>query len=158
MKRAIFAGSFDPFTLGHKDVTLRAAKLFDEVIVAVASDNGKRSCPIDKREEIIAASLRDIANIKIIRFDGLLTELMKKTDAEFLIRGVRTAADYDYERSLMGVYRSLYPKTEFVLLPAKAELSHISSTVVRELVKLNGDISGYVDTKAEKYVIDLYRE
>ena len=158
MKKAIFAGSFDPFTLGHKDIVMRAAQMFDEVVVALASDNGKNSRPIEKREEIISASIEGISNVKVIHFDGLLTDLMSKLEIKFLVRGVRTAADYDYERNLMSVYRSQYPETEFVLIPSKAELSHISSTVVRELVKLDGNLSGYVDTKAEKYVIDLYRE
>ncbi|MCH5163988.1 MAG: hypothetical protein J1F36_03140, partial [Clostridiales bacterium] len=78
--------------------------------------------------------------------------------SNILVRGVRNAADYDYEKSLMGVYRSLYPQIEFVLFPAKPELIHISSTVTRELCKMKADLTGYIDTKAEKYVRELYRE
>ena len=158
MKRAVFAGSFDPFTLGHKDIVLRASRLFDEVIVAIAASTGKNSRPTTKREEIITASLENVSNIRTMCFDGLLTDFMKKEGSNILVRGVRNAADYDYEKSLMGVYRSLYPQIEFVLLPAKAELIHISSTVTRELCKMKADLTGYIDTKAEKYVRELYVE
>ncbi|MCH5164381.1 MAG: adenylyltransferase/cytidyltransferase family protein, partial [Clostridiales bacterium] len=78
MKRAVFAGSFDPFTLGHKDIVLRASKLFDEVIVALAVSTGKNSRPITQREEIIAASLENVNNVHTMCFDGLLTDFMKK--------------------------------------------------------------------------------
>lgn len=158
MKRAVFAGSFDPFTLGHKDIVLRAAKLFDEVVVAVASDTGKTSRPIDKRAEIVTASFIDKQNICVMQFEGLLTDFMKKVGSSILVRGVRNSADYDYERSLMAVYRSLYPEIEFVLLPSKAELIHVSSTTVRQLCKMNASLNGYIDTKVEKYVRNLYRE
>lgn len=158
MKTAVFAGSFDPFTLGHKDIALRAAKIFDKVIVAIAEDNGKRSKPIENRKQIALLSLAEAQNISILTFNGLLTDFLKQIHANFLVRGTRTGVDYEYEKNLMSIYRSQLPSVEFVLLPAKPELIHISSTVVRELVRLNGDIKGYVDTKAEKSVIDLYRE
>lgn len=158
MKKAVFAGSFDPFTLGHKDIVLRATKIFDEVIVAIANDTGKASRPIEKREEIVTSSLSEVKNVRIERFGGLLTDFMRAINAFVLVRGVRTAYDYDYEKSLMGVYRSLYPEVEFLLLPAKAELMHISSTVVRELCKMNCSLDGYIDTKAEKFIRDLYRK
>ncbi len=157
MKRAVFAGSFDPFTLGHKDIVMRSAKIFDEVIVAIASDTGKKSHDISLREQIVKASIEP-SNVSVVCFEGLLTEFMKKINASILVRGVRNAVDYDYEKNLMGVYRSLLPEIEFVLLPSKPELNHISSTVVRELCKINAPLEGYIDTKAEKYVRILYSE
>ncbi len=157
MKRAVFAGSFDPFTLGHKDIVMRSAKIFDEVVVAIASETGKKSHDILLREQIVKASIES-SNISVICFEGLLTDFMKKIDASILVRGVRNAVDYDYEKNLMGVYRSLLPEIEFVLLPSKPELNHISSTVVRELCKINAPLEGYIDTKAEKYVRILYAE
>lgn len=158
MKKAVFAGSFDPFTLGHKDIVLRATSLFDKVIVAVADHTGKNSNALEIRKKIVEQSLEDVANVSITQFSGLLTDFMRKLDVDVLVRGVRSAADYDYERSLMEVYRSLNPNIEFVLLPAKAELAHISSSVVRELCKMNGNLGGYVDTKAEKYLKGFYME
>ena len=155
MKRAVFAGSFDPFTLGHKDIAERASKLFDELIIAVAADNCKNSQSLQARKEIVEASL-DVKNIRVVPFEGLLTDFMKNADASVLVRGVRSSTDLDYERSLMGVYRSLYPEVEVILLPARPELLHISSTVVRELCKMNVSLGGYVDAKAEKYVRGLY--
>ncbi len=157
MKRAVFAGSFDPFTLGHKDIVMRSAKIFDEVIVAIASDTGKKSHDISLREQIVKASIES-SNVSVVCFEGLLTEFMKKINASILVRGVRNAVDYDYEKNLMGVYRSLLPEIEFVLLPSKPKLNHISSTVVRELCKMNAPLEGYIDTKAEKYVRILYSE
>lgn len=156
MTRAVFAGSFDPFTLGHKDIALRASRLFDELIVAIAKETDKNSDPLSSRTAIVEMSLEGLKNVKIMSFDGLLTDFMDKNSYDILVRGVRTAADYEYERSLMGVYRSLKPNVEFVLLPAKAELAHISSTVVRSLCKLNASLDGYIDTKAEKYIRELY--
>lgn len=156
MTRAVFAGSFDPFTLGHKDIASRASKLFDEIIIAVAEDTGKNSQRIDKRMDIAKASVGDVENVVVTSFDGLLTDFMDKNGCNILLRGVRTAADYEYERSLMAVYRSLKSDIEIVLLPTKAEFSHISSTVVRELCALNASLGGYVDTKAEKYIRALY--
>ncbi len=156
MRKAVFAGSFDPFTLGHKDIVKRASELFDEVIIAVAEDTGKNSRSLSLRTQIVKASLEDIKNVVIKSFDGLLTRFLSENDCSILVRGVRTASDYDYERSLMGVYRSLKPDMEFILLPAKPELNHISSTVVRELCALDAPLFGYVDTKAEKFIRTLY--
>lgn len=156
MKKAVFAGSFDPFTLGHKDIVVRASKLFDEVIVAVARDNGKSSHALDDRRQIASLSLKGIDNVKVVTFDGLLTDFMKSVGGNVLLRGVRMASDFEYEKSLQEVYRSLYKDIEFVLFPAKAELVHISSTVVRELAKLNCSLDGYVDHGVEKIVADLY--
>lgn len=158
MKTAVFAGSFDPFTLGHKDVVKRASKLFDEVVVAVALETGKNTRSADSRMKIVELSVQELANVRIVSFDGLLTDFMKSIGSDTLVRGVRNASDYDYEHNLLGVYRSLYPEIEFVILPSKAELNHISSTVVRQLCRLKAPVSGYVDTKVEESVRKLYRE
>lgn len=157
MKKAIFAGSFDPFTLGHKDIVMRASKMFDEIVVAIALDTGKNSHDINARKQIVLKSL-NVDNVKIETFKGLLTDFMRENGINFLVRGVRNAEDYDYEKNLMSVYRSLMPDIEIVLFPSKPELNHISSSVVRELCLLNARLDGYVDTKAEKYVRSLYSE
>ncbi len=156
MKKAVFAGSFDPFTLGHKDIVMRASELFDQVIVAVASDTGKGSHAVDERKKTVSLSLPQTKNVVIDEFKGLLTKYMDSIGCKILIRGVRTAADYEYERSLMAIYRSLKSDIEFVLLPAKAEMIHISSTIVRRLAELEAPLSGYVDTKAEEYIRRIY--
>lgn len=158
MRTAVFAGSFDPFTLGHKDIVLRAAKLFDRIIVAVAEDTGKKTRLLADRKKIITLSLDEVENVEIASFSGLLTDFMKERGLTVLIRGVRNAMDFDYESSLMGVYRSLYKEIEFILLPSKSELSHVSSTVVRELLKIGADTKDYLDTKAEEFTRSLYLE
>lgn len=158
MRTAVFAGSFDPFTLGHKDIVLRAAKLFDRIIVAVAEETGKKTRSLSDRKRIIALSLDGAENVEIVTFSGLLTDFMKENGHTILIRGIRNAMDFDYESSLMSVYRSLYKEIEFILLPSKSELSHVSSTVVRELLKIGADTKDYLDTKAEKFTRNLYLE
>ncbi len=158
MNKAVFAGSFDPFTLGHKNIVERASAIFDEIVVAIAEDTGKNSRSLELRAHIAKASLSDLKNATIVTFSGLLTDFMKSRDIKVIVRGVRTAADYEYERNLMEVYRSLYPQVEIVLLPAESKFLHISSTVVRQLVKLGAPIKDYMDTKAEKYAEELYKE
>ena len=158
MNKAIFAGSFDPFTLGHKDVLYRCSSMFDEVIIAVAKDNMKSSAAMDERMEVIFQSVAGISNVTVVSFGGLLTDFMKHMGVKHLIRGVRNSVDYEYERSLFECYRTQMPEIEFVLVPAKNEFLHISSTVVRELVKLGGDIDGYVENNAKDSIIKIYKE
>ena len=157
MIKAVFAGSFDPFTLGHKDIVIRASKTFDKVIVAVAKQTGKNSRSLVARKQIIEASIGGLTNVEIAEFDGLLTNFLKENNVKILVRGVRNSTDFDYEKSLMGVYRSLFADIEFVLLPSMPEVNHVSSTVVRELVKLSAPIDGYVDTKAKELIKKLYQ-
>ena len=160
--RAIFAGTFDPFTVGHKDIALRAVRLFDSVTVAVALETGKRAVSVDKRIEIVCNSLIGAPNIEVEGFFGLLADYVKaKEKSEInnqkcvLVRGVRGTRDMEYERDLARIYREQCG-ADTVFLYARAEHEHISSTVVRELARLNAPIDGYVDENAIKQVYAIY--
>ena len=107
---------------------------------------------------VIFQSVSGIKNVTVIPFSGLLTDFMRRMGVINLVRGVRSGSDYEYERNLYASYRSQMPEIEFVLLPAKNEFLHVSSTVVRELVRLNGCIDGYVDNNAKDEIIKLYKE
>lgn len=152
MKKAIFAGSFDPLTLGHIDLICRAEKLFGNVIVAVAQCSSKNVLPVEKRVDIIKASLPDI---EVKSFDGMLTDFLKKEGAGILVRGLRTAADYEYEKNLECIYKK-FADLEVCYLMSSPQLSCVSSSAVREILRAGGDISGFVDTKAEKMIRDYY--
>ena len=157
--KAIFAGAFDPFTVGHKDIALRAARLFDSVTVAVAVETGKHSISADKRIDIARQSVSNAMNIEVVGFSGLLADFVKdlllKGEKCALVRGLRGARDIEYERDLMRIYREQCG-VDTVFLYALAEHEHISSTVVRELARLNAPIDGYVDDGTIKQIYAIY--
>lgn len=152
MKRAVIAGSFNPFTLGHKELYDRAKQLFDEVIIAVAEVTDKATLSTQKRMEIIRATIKD-AQIKC--FDGLLTDFLKAEKADVLVRGIRNTVDFEYEKNLDSVYKT-FCDVEIVYLIPSVEKFSFSSTIVRSLLKAGGDISRFVDTKAEKLIRNYY--
>lgn len=135
-KIAVFAGSFDPFTLGHLDIARRAASLFDELWILVAVNASKKSMLDPKsRVVLIRKACPEIKNLKIAEFDGLTTDFMKQVGAQYLVRGVRGAQDMDYEQSVAWNNKILYPECETVYLGSAPEHLSVSSTVVRELLK-----------------------
>ena len=143
--RALFPGTFDPLTLGHQDLIERASRLFDEVIVAIAMSPGKR--PLFSLEERLALAQRACAaypGVRVEAFSGLLVDFARHTRANVLVRGVRSMSDFDYENQLSGMYRQMLPELEMILLPARPELSAISSTLVREVALHGGDVSPFV--------------
>ncbi|MDE6029644.1 MAG: pantetheine-phosphate adenylyltransferase [Clostridiales bacterium] len=155
--KAIFAGTFDPFTLGHRNIVERAAKLFDSVIIAVADDTGKNTAPLAVRTEIAAAAVAGIANATVESFSGLLTDYVASKGDCVLVRGVRNSNDLEYERDLTAVYKSLCG-VESVILITDAAYGHISSTVVRTVAALGGAVSGYVVPSTEKQILQVYRK
>lgn len=144
MKTAIISGTFDPITVGHLDVILRASKLFDKVVVAV-SDNNSKTCflPNDIRFNAVKESVKDIKNVCVERCDGLLAEFCKTYENPVIVRGARTGSEFDYERSLFVINKDL-GAPETVILPAESGMDHISSTYVRELLKYNKSIKNAV--------------
>lgn len=153
--KAIFAGTFDPFTLGHRSITERALALFGNVTIAVASDTGKNTVSLLERAEIARVATFGLRGIKIEPFSGLLSEYLAANGECVLVRGVRGMRDTEYERDLSRVYKSLCGK-DTVFFMTDAPYEHISSTVVRELVKLGGDISGYVVPQSAELIKKLY--
>lgn len=135
-KIAVFAGSFDPFTLGHLDIVKRASALFDEVFVLLAVNASKKYLlPDFARKELVCKSVEGIDNVKVDSFDGLTVDFMKRVGAKFLVRGIRGASDVEYEQNVAWNNRILYPECETVFLSSAPEHLMVSSTVVRELLK-----------------------
>jgi pantetheine-phosphate adenylyltransferase len=145
MKIAIYPGTFNPITNGHTDLVERASGLFDKIIVAVGTNTQKgNSLPTKKRVELANKVLGHLENVEITSFDGLLTDFVSKKGANIILRGLRTVADFEYEFQLVGMNRVLNPDIETVFLAPAEHLSYISSTLVREIAHLGGDISKFV--------------
>ena len=146
MKRtAVYSGTFDPITLGHEDVARRAAGLFDELIIAVAVAHHKTTrFSLSQRIALAQAALADQPHIRVMPFDGLIMDFCRQQSACAVVRGIRNLTDFDYEAQMAAMNRKLHPGVETVLLLPQAELQCISSTLVREISKLGGDVSGMV--------------
>lgn len=153
--KAIFPGTFDPFTCGHRDIAERAAKIFGGVVVAVAVATGKNTASIENRTDIARQCVKDIPGAEVVAFDGLLSDFISSVGECVIVRGVRNVADCEYERDHARIYKSLCGADELCLFTAP-EFSHISSSVVRELAKLGADISGYVPPCAIKRIKEIY--
>lgn len=143
--RAAYTGTFDPITNGHADVIRRAARIFPEVLVAVANNTSKKSIftPAE-REELARQVLGDLDNVKVVRTSGLIVNFARENDVQVLVRGVRGVGDYEYEKQMAVMNRHLAPEVETVFLAPSPEYAHISSTLVREIAFLNGKITGLV--------------
>ena len=145
MVTAIYPGTFDPITNGHVDVAQRAAKLFDEVIIAVAERKAEKTLfTKDERLFFVNNLFSNIGNIKSISFDGLVTDLAREKSAKILVRGVRTILDFDYEFKMAGMNKKLYTDIETVFLTPTENFNYISSSLVREIAVLGGDVSLFV--------------
>ncbi len=147
MRIAVYPGTFNPITNGHTDLVERAAGLFDKIIVAVVGHNQQKAntLPTSERVDLANKVLSHLDNVEVIAFDSLLTEFVKEYDANIILRGLRTVADFEYEFQLVGMNRVLDPSIETVFLAPAEHLSYISSTLVREIASYGGDISKFVD-------------
>lgn len=145
MRRAIYPGSFDPVTNGHFDVLQRAARLFDEVIVAVAVNDQKRGLfSTTERVELLAKVAADLPNVRVAHFDGLLVEFAKSEGAGALIRGLRAISDFEFEFQMALMNRKLKPEIETVFLMPREEYTYLSSRIVKEIAKLGGEVDAFV--------------
>lgn len=144
-KIAIYPGTFDPITNGHLDVIKRASKLFERLIVAVASSEDKSPIfSLDERVTMAKTALANHDNLEVVGFNSLLTDLLKKHNARAVIRGLRAVSDFEYEFMLAGMNRKLMPEIESIYLMPSEEYMFLSSSFVREVAKLKGDVSGFV--------------
>ena len=142
---AVYSGTFDPLTLGHEDVVRRAAGLFDQLIIAVAAAHHKKTLfSLDVRVQLAQLALESIANVKVVPFDGLIMDFCRDQRATAVVRGIRNMADFDYEAQMAAMNRKLRPEVETVFLLPDANVQCISSTLVREISKLGGDVSQMV--------------
>lgn len=142
---AVYPGTFDPITLGHEDIVRRAAALFGEVIIAVARAHHKKTLfTLDERLELARDTASRYGNVKVEPFEGLVTEFVVARGGRAMVRGVRGVTDFDYEAQLAGMNRNLVSGVETVFLTPAATLQSISSTLVREISQLGGDVAPYV--------------
>lgn len=142
---AVYPGTFDPFTRGHEDLVRRSALMFDKVIVAIAQSHGKT--PIFSLEERVAIAreiLAPFSNVEVVGFDGLLMDFLRHHKARLILRGLRAVSDFEYEFQMAGMNRQLFPDVETVFMTPADEYMFISATMVREIAKLGGDVSKFV--------------
>jgi pantetheine-phosphate adenylyltransferase len=145
-QRAIYPGTFDPMTKGHIDLIERACQLFDEIVIAIAASEAKNPLfTLDERIQIAEKIFEGNDKVKVIGFSGLLVNLAKDNDAKILIRGLRVVADFEYEFQLANMNRAMMPELESVFLTPKEQYSYISSSLVKEICKMGGDVSKFVD-------------
>jgi pantetheine-phosphate adenylyltransferase len=141
----IYPGTFDPITNGHVDLAERAAKLFDRVVVAIAHSEKKTPLfDLEHRVALCEASLRHLDNVEVVGFSNLLTDFARSQDARCVLRGLRAVADFEYEFQLANMNRAMYPEFESIFLTPAEHLSYISSSLVREIASLGGDITPFV--------------
>jgi pantetheine-phosphate adenylyltransferase len=144
-KIAVFPGSFDPFTIGHEGIVLRALGLFDEIIIAVGANALKKSYyPLSVRKEMISKVFQNEPRISVDHYEGLTVDFCRKNGANFLLRGLRTAADFEFERAIAQVNRAMTPEVESVFLLTIPEHTPINSTIVRDIIRSGGDASRFV--------------
>ncbi len=145
MNRAVFPGSFDPITLGHVSVVNRALPLFDEIIIAIGINSEKRSMFSSlQRKQWVEKVFKDEPKVRVDTFEGLTVDYCKKVHARFILRGLRTSADFEFERGIGQVNRKLAPQIDTIFILTEAEYTPVSSSIVRDVVRHGGDISGLV--------------
>lgn len=155
MRVAVYPGSFDPITNGHLDVIKRAAALFDKVVVGILINQSKRPMfSLEERAEIIREILKDMPNVEVAYFSGLVVDFAREHGANVLIRGLRSAVDFEYEFQMAQINRDLAPEVDTLFLASDPSYSYISSSAVKELVSFQQDVTKYVPG----YVIERLKE
>ncbi|MGB5305409.1 MAG: pantetheine-phosphate adenylyltransferase [Gammaproteobacteria bacterium] len=155
MDTVVYPGTFDPITNGHADLVERAARLFDKVIVAVAVNPDKQAAfPIETRVTLAREVLGHIDNVEVCSFDNLLVDFLHQKDAGMILRGLRAVSDFEYEFQLAGMNRHLAPEIETLFLTPAEQYSYISSSLVREIAVLGGDVSPFVHKKVVAALLD----
>lgn len=153
---AIYPGTFDPITLGHSDLVERASRLFDHIIVALAANPGKQPVfSLDERLTLARTALTELPCVEVCVIDGLLVDFARQKGANVIIRGLRAVSDFEYEFQLAGMNRKLAPDIETLFLTPAEQYSYISSSLVREVASLGGDVSAFVH---EKIMAELRRK
>jgi pantetheine-phosphate adenylyltransferase len=159
MKLCIYPGTFDPVTYGHLDVLERAAKLFEHVTVAVAISSTKDALfTADQRVELVRANLGHLPNVDVLSFEGLLVEFARRQKAHAIIRGLRALSDFEFEFNMALMNRHLEPNVETLFVMPKEAYSYTSSTLVKQIAKLGGDVAKFVPPNVAEALQQRYRE
>ena len=144
-KSIIYPGTFDPITNGHTDIIARASRIFDHVVVAIAGSTGKNTVfSTDERLDLAGQVLSEFDNVSVKRFDGLLVKFVAEQQATMVLRGLRAVSDFEYEFQLAGMNRALNSEIDTVFLTPSEKFTYISSSLIREISKLGGDVSTFV--------------
>ncbi len=159
MTTVVYPGSFNPFTYGHANLVERALNLFDKVIVGIGTSVDKETdTRFHERVELCRVSLAEFGDrVEVKKFSGLLVDFVRSNNTRFILRGLRTLTDYDYEFQMLEMNRHLDPEIEYVLLPTASQWSFLSSKRVREIASLGGDISAFVHPKVAAHLTQSYR-
>ena len=159
MVSAIYPGSFDPVTYGHLDIIKRSADIVDELIVGVLYNKAKIPLfSVEERVKMLGEATKDLGNVKIVPFEGLLIDFAKQMDAKVIVRGLRAITDFEYELQMAQTNRKLNPEVETLFMTTSLEYSYLSSTTVKEVASFDGDISQFVPEFVAKKVTDKIKE
>ena len=154
-KIAIFPGSFDPFTIGHENIVLRSLDLFDKIIVAVGVNSGKTALlSAGSRVKMINEIFRKVEKVSCDSFEGLTVDFCKSVNANYMLRGIRTAADFEYERAIAQINKRMLPEVESVFLLTSPEHTPVNSTIIRDIIRNGGDASQFLPAGVDikKYI------
>jgi pantetheine-phosphate adenylyltransferase len=155
---AVFPGTFDPITLGHEDMVRRAARLFERVILAVAAGHHKKTLfSVQERLAMARTALADVPGLEVLEFHGLLRDFVQANAAQVMVRGLRSVTDFDYEMQLAGMNRNLMPDVETVFLTPCDKYQYVSSTLVREIATLGGEVDQFVSPNVHQRLLDKLR-
>ena len=149
MKIALFPGSFDPVTKAHVDILKRALPLFDKVVIGIGLNSTKAAyLTLEKRKEMLRAIFADEPKVEVQTYEGLTVEFCKKIQSNYLIRGIRTVSDFEYEKAIAQMNHALEPEIESIFIVSKPGYSSISSTIVRDIMRNNGDVQQFIPKEA----------
>ena len=149
MKIALFPGSFDPVTKAHVDILRRAIPLFDKVVIGIGLNSTKPAfLDIDRRKAMLQAVFADEKKVEVSTYEGLTVEFCKKIGASYMIRGIRTVSDFEYEKAIAQMNHALVPEIESIFIVSKPGYSSISSTIVRDIMRNNGDVKQFIPKEA----------
>ncbi len=156
-KIAVFPGSFDPFTIGHESIVRRALEMFDQIIIMIGYNANKEAYyPLNKRKEWILRVFSDEPRIKVGKFDGLTVDYCRKVHAQYILRGLRTSSDFEYERAIAQMNKKMAPEIESVFLLTSPEYTPITSTIVKDILRHKGDASQFLPSSLT--LSDFYDE
>ena len=158
MSTAIYPGSFDPVTFGHLDIIKRSSRMFDQVIIGVLINKSKKPLfSAEERVNMIAEVTKDLKNVSVVAFDGLLVEFAKQMNANIVVRGLRAISDFEYELQIAQTNHALEPEVDTVFLTTNVQYSYVSSTTVREIGSFGGDISDFVPSYVKNKVEEKFK-
>ena len=157
MKKAVYPGSFDPITFGHLDIIERSAKMVDELVIAVLRNSAKNSLfSLEERVNMIRELTKDLPNVKVETFDGLLVDYMSQIDANIIVRGLRAVTDFEYELQIAQMNHVLKDEAETIFLITNLKYSYLSSSLVKEIASYGGDISKFVPAQLMDRIYEKY--